>query len=186
MFTLHEIAAYSNAPKSLQKFLRSKQLIATDGSSCHQCDGHVYIYTSNPHPDQQIIKCDTCQKRTSIFVDSIFHHSRLKPFVIIQILASFWIRMTPLQTANLTGVFERKIKAWFKYLRELLQKYLNDHPFRYPLEEIVECDEMFLRSLRRFDDEGSTIDQGVIFGMVGRTSGVVELAIIPDNKAATM
>jgi hypothetical protein len=60
--------------------------------------------------------------------------------------------MTPLQTANLTGVAERKIKAWFKYLRELFQKYLNDHPFRYPLEEIVECDEMFLRSLRRFDD----------------------------------
>jgi hypothetical protein len=128
MFTLHEIAAYSNAPKSIWQFLRSKQLIATDGSPCHQCDGHVYIYTSNSHPDQQIIKCDTCQKRTSIFVDSIFHHSRLELFVICQ----------------------------------------------------------NTRIIRRFDDEGSTIDQGVIFGMVGRTSGVIELAIIPDNKAATM
>jgi hypothetical protein len=98
-------------------------LIATDGSPCHQCDGHVYIHTSNSHLDQQIIKCDTCQKRTSIFVDS-----RLELFVICQ----------------------------------------NTH------------------IIRRFDDEGSTIDQGVIFGMLGRTSGVIELAIIPDNKAATM
>ncbi len=173
-------------PKSTIKYLRQNNLLK---ESYKHCGKHCCEIVAKNTSDKSIFRCRQCRKKFSIRKDSIFSKSKLKLQHLVVLLYAFSSGFSVTQAKKLLNkaVSEKSIIQWYTYLREICSLSLLYAHIRLGADgSVVQIDEAFIGSKRKYS---RGYDRGIsecIFGMLDVTTKQAVLRLVPNIKTETL
>jgi hypothetical protein len=133
------------------------------------------------------LRCYKCSRDWGIRHGSLLEQSNLPLAECAWLLRAFEAAATVTQVAHLFGYHVNTVSHFWQLCRNHCATYMFHHPIRFPPDEIVEIDELYLPALQPIPDayEEQPPPRWVI-GCIGRNTGWVALDIADDHTTATI
>ncbi len=172
--------------KSTIQYLREKNLLPESFTHCgKQC---IEILDKNTS-DNVIFRCRQCRKKFSIRQDSMFSKSKLKLQHLLVLLYAFGSGFSVTQAKKLLqgGVSVHSIIQWYTYLREICSLSLLYTTIKLGRNgSVVQIDEAFIGSKRKYSRGYYRGIKECIFGMIDVTTKQSVLRLVPNIQTETI
>lgn len=189
MFTMQQLDNFITKPKHILKFLRDRALILPLRTTCPHSshnNQHIMEITHNERTlDGLSYRCYKCNTTFSLRHRSIFYHSSQNLLMCCRMLVCFDLQLTVTQTSTLLGLSRDIVSDFYYHIRVFLFNWNLAHFKMFTSNEIVECDELFMKHLIAVGPDEEDLPAHWICGIVSRTTGRVYLQIIADRESAT-
>ncbi len=172
--------------KSTIVYLRQNNLLKQDNKHCGKQCLEIFDKTIS---DKWIFRCRQCRKKFSIRQDSMFSKSKLKLQHLIVLLFAFSSGFSVTQAKKLLneGVSQHSIIQWYTYLREICSLSLLYTDIQLGGNgSVVQIDEAFIGSKRKYSRGYARGIKECIFGMIDVTTKESVLRLVPNIKTETL
>ncbi len=142
---------------------------------CLTCERPLRHENDEHYADGVRLRCHHCRNNWGVRSGSVFEHFFITLHELGRLLCYFDAHLTVTQATHLSAVSEDTVTKLWKLLRERARDFIQHHPIRFPGDEIVEIDELYVGALRIKGDEETRQMWPPIIGMIGRHTGWVVL-----------
>lgn len=183
LWTLPEVEA-CRTPLSLLRLFLKHELLLPLHRPCPKCSTTLTHHADDRFTDGYRLRCNHCHCDFSPRHGSFFADFRLPLRVLAQLLVYFDTHTLVQFAAQYTGVHRHTVSKLYAAIRVRCRRFLDSHPVRFRDDELVEIDELYLKSLREPESEEEKSSWPPLIGMISRDTKAVALEVAPTKSEA--
>ena len=182
--SISNIDKYSRSQLELVTWLGARGYLAL-WQHCGRCDRQLQLVRSSRRGDKFELKCWKCKTVASIRTGSVFALFRAPLANLARLLVLFASNVPVGRASSIAGVDHKTATALYHFMRELIVTDLDIDPITFSSSDVVEIDETLVEALRGEEEQGGRTS-GWVFGIISRSTGAVQLEVVPNREGQTL